>query len=94
LIQCLTGHAHIGSYYDYMSIDEPTSCPCGEILQTRIHLILECPRFNNQRRLLRDKKTKRIDYETLLGTPRGIRRLAKFLEATNAYDKPLEREPP
>ena len=29
VIQCRTGHAHIGSYYDYFEIIEPKSCICG-----------------------------------------------------------------
>jgi len=34
VFQCRTGHAHIGSYYDYFEIQEPKSCSCRSALQT------------------------------------------------------------
>ncbi|KAF9519371.1 hypothetical protein BS47DRAFT_1280097, partial [Hydnum rufescens UP504] len=51
LIQCRTGHAHIGSYYVKFVPDEDRRCQCGEPTQTRDHILYECPIFNDERHL-------------------------------------------
>ena len=85
LIQCRTGHAHIGSYYIKFVPEEDRRCQCGEPTQTRDHILLECPMFIDERHLLGEGE----DCQTrhLLGTTKGIGRLANFLEATAAFTK-------
>ncbi|KAF8289135.1 hypothetical protein DL93DRAFT_2123290, partial [Clavulina sp. PMI_390] len=83
VLQCRTGHAFIGSYYDYFNIPEPTLCPCGAF-QTRNHILPNCPRFDDFRPILKDKKG-RIDLEDLLGTSKGCKRLIRFIKFTRAF---------
>ncbi|KAF9515033.1 hypothetical protein BS47DRAFT_1274510, partial [Hydnum rufescens UP504] len=82
---CHTGHAHTGEFYRRQTIDEPTSCKCGCALQTRDHILLNCPLHNTHRHLL-GKGRQRLT-RSLLGTEKGISRLAAFLEQSGAYDK-------
>lgn len=41
--QCRTGHAFTGEYYARFVPTENVACPCGTHLQTRKHILLECP---------------------------------------------------
>lgn len=88
LIQCRTGHTHVGSYYDYFEILEPRLCECGAF-QTRNHILLYCNLLEDHRYLLRDDNNT-IELQKILGPPKGITRLATFLETTNAFDKTHE----
>ncbi|KAJ3738285.1 hypothetical protein EV360DRAFT_2280, partial [Lentinula raphanica] len=40
---CRTGHAFLGEYYSKFVPNENIDCPCGERLQTREHVLRECP---------------------------------------------------
>lgn len=86
VFQCRTGHAHIGSYYDYFEILEPRGCGA---FQTRNHILLRCNLYAEHRHLLRDDKGN-LDIQKILGTPKGILRLAEFISATGAFSKPNE----
>jgi len=90
VFQCRTGHAHIGSYYDYFEIQEPKSCACGATLQTRNHILLECTIHNEHRHILADANGTTC-LSDILATAKGIERLARFITATGAYDKPPEQ---
>src|SRR5260370_38377957 len=41
-IQCWTGHAHIGEYYQCFVPNEEQDCHCRKLLQTQNHLLFEC----------------------------------------------------
>jgi hypothetical protein len=87
VFQCRTGHAHIGSYYRRFIVEENTECPCGEaVIQTREHILRECTLHNIHRRLLLNKDGE-LNVDELLGSEKGINRLAEFLEETDAYTK-------
>jgi len=45
LVQCRTGNGYTGEYYSRMVPSENVDCPCGERLQTREHILRECPRY-------------------------------------------------
>lgn len=92
LVQCLTGHAHVGSYYAKYVPTEDTHCPCGEVTQTRDHIILSCPLFRRQRRTLRDEDGS-IKIDDLVGTLQGRERLATFLSSSTAFNKALAPPP-
>ncbi|KAF8299656.1 hypothetical protein DL93DRAFT_2030740, partial [Clavulina sp. PMI_390] len=85
LIQCCTGHAHIGSYYDYFHIPEPHACPCGTF-QTHNHILLNCPLHNRHHHLLKDNKGK-IELNNILRTNKGCMRLVQFIRASQAFEK-------
>ena len=90
VFQCRTGHAHIGSYYDYFEIQEPKSCACGATFQTRKHILLECTTHNEHRHILADDNGN-IQLGDILGSVKGIERLARFITATGAYNKPPDQ---
>jgi len=87
VLQCRTGHAHIGSYYDYFAIDEPRSCICGIAFQTREHILTSCTYYENLRHKLEDDSGT-IRLSDVLASTKGIARLANFIAETGAYDKP------
>jgi hypothetical protein len=84
-IQCRTGHAHIGSYYEYFIIEEPHRCECGAF-ETRNHVLLECEQHVAHRNILKNQKGV-IDIRDILGTPSGIIRLADFISTTDTFKK-------
>ncbi|KIK10734.1 hypothetical protein PISMIDRAFT_123996, partial [Pisolithus microcarpus 441] len=46
------GHAFLGEYYSLFVPTEDRSCPCGEPVQTREHVITSCLAFDNNRNVL------------------------------------------
>lgn len=84
--QCRTGHAHIGEYYARFVPTEDRACPCGVASQTREHVLRQCPLYADHRHLLGISPGDR-SMSNLLGTDKGIIRLAKFIEATGAFAK-------
>jgi hypothetical protein len=84
LMQAQIGHTHIGEYYRDFNIPEDISCPCGVAIQTRIHILSECPLFDEHRHLLHDEEQNIIPTD-LFGTKEGIKHLTEFLTKTNAF---------
>ena len=85
LIQFCTGHTHLGEYYRRFIRTEDPACPCGHTTQTRRHILNECPKFARHRPLLGTGRYAQL--ENLIGTEKGIKRLAKFITTTKAIDK-------
>ncbi|KAI5115066.1 hypothetical protein M0805_006802 [Coniferiporia weirii] len=48
-VQVVLGHGHFSAYAAHFLPNLPISCPCGAPLQTREHLLLECPIFQSAR---------------------------------------------
>ena len=42
LVQCQTGHVHIGEYYKKFILTKSTGCTCGTTVQTHKHVIKQC----------------------------------------------------
>ena len=51
LTQLVTGHGRFGFYFRRFAISEEDCCQCGEV-DTAEHLILRCPQYEHQRRVL------------------------------------------
>jgi len=90
-LQCRTGHAHIGDYYRRFVPSENQSCQCSDTLQTRTHILYECKIHFRYRHILGTGRTRSI--ENLLGSEKGIKRLARFLRISRAYDKRESESP-
>jgi ribonuclease HI len=87
LIQSITGHAFFGKYYQRFRPSDPTACPCGQTpLQTREHIICECPIHERARGHLR-KVSKTLSLPIILGTLKGLTAFAKFLADSTAFTK-------
>ena len=71
LVQCRTGHAFIGEYYKQFVPDENVDCPCGEALQTREHILCDCPRYQPHRHIL-STASRDLSLSEILGTKKGI----------------------
>jgi hypothetical protein len=84
LMQAQIGDTHIGEYYRDFNISEDISCPCGAIIQTHIHILSECPLFDEHRHLLHDEEQNIIPTD-LFGTKKGIECSTEFLTKTNAF---------
>jgi ribonuclease HI len=84
LMQARLGHAHIGEYYKKFNIPEEHSCPCGEPIQTREHVLTECPIHDEHRHILLDDELNIIPTD-LFGTKEGITRFTEFLNKTAAF---------
>lgn len=93
LMQCRTGHGYIGEYYQQFHINESIDCPCGEELQTREHILRECPRYEESREELR-KVSRDIVLSDILGTMQGIKALTKFLGKSGAFSRSGEGRTP
>ncbi|QRV95626.1 hypothetical protein RhiJN_23644 [Ceratobasidium sp. AG-Ba] len=87
LTQVLTGHAFIGEYYKRFVPDENTFCHCGEPLQTRQHILLDCPDYADFHHLFITDRGDMLSLPDILGTPKGIEKLIVFLERTKAFTK-------
>nr|GAT48620.1 RnaseH domain transposon factor [Mycena chlorophos] len=86
LVQCRIGHCFSGEYYSRFVPSEDTDCPCGEHIQTREHIICDCPRYDEHRGILR-KTSRHLSLPQILGTKEGITALSKFLDASGAFTK-------
>ncbi|KZV94332.1 hypothetical protein EXIGLDRAFT_611830 [Exidia glandulosa HHB12029] len=88
LTQCRSGHAHTGEYY--RSINKPergVACCCGAAVQTRDHLLVECPLYERYRHILRNASPE-LSVTHLLGTEAGVAATAKFLRRSRAFGRP------
>ncbi|KAF8289634.1 hypothetical protein DL93DRAFT_2047752, partial [Clavulina sp. PMI_390] len=81
-----TGHAHIGSYYSRFVPSESAECSCGHHIQTREHILQDCPLYDRYRHILGEDEEDRA-MEELLGTREGVARLAEFIEISGAFEK-------
>ena len=89
LVQCRTGHAYTGEFrHTFLPLSpDPINCPCDNAtLETRSHILCECPRYNEHRKML-EKASKHLSLPVLLGTNRGIKALAKFLAKSGAFTR-------
>ncbi|KAJ6572773.1 hypothetical protein DFH09DRAFT_916441 [Mycena vulgaris] len=86
VVQCRIGHSLIGECYAKFVPFENVDCSCGEVFQTREHLLRECPLYEDQRHIL-EKVSRNISLPEILGTKEGIDALAKFLDKSGASTK-------
>src|SRR5258708_23373087 len=85
LVQCRTGHAHIGEYYKKFVPTESMGCTCGTTVQTREHVIKQCKNHTRHRPVLGHGRHAQIG--RLMGTVKGIRKLSTFIKRSGAFDK-------
>ena len=94
VLQTRTGHGYTGEFYHDFLRDVDSDCPCGELLQTRHHILAECPIYEEHRHLLREA-SRGLSLPVLLGTKKGIAALTEFIAASGAFTKTgAPRAPP
>ena len=87
ITQILSGHGYIGEYYLNFVHSESPWCPCTDevlnpTLQTRDHILYECPRYEAHRHLIDNRST-----FSLANPKDGLQDFIKFLKATGAFTK-------
>jgi hypothetical protein len=92
-MQVLTGHAFLGEFYNRMIPSEKIDCECGEELQTRQHVLRDCPLFEAERFRLR-KVIPSVDERKIVHSKAGRAALLDFLSNTRAFLKPHRDVPP
>ncbi|KIJ65523.1 hypothetical protein HYDPIDRAFT_58992, partial [Hydnomerulius pinastri MD-312] len=80
------GHGFRGDYYARFVPSESTECQCGHPLQTREHILSDCPLFEPHRHHLRSVSHS-ISPPFILGTKAGLKALNKFIQASRAFAK-------
>ena len=100
VLQCRTGHSYTGEFrQSFLPLSpDPTACPCDpETLETRSHILRECPRFEQHRHILK-KVSRDIVLPDILGTKKGITALADFIYKSGAFSRtgttPTPPQPP
>jgi ribonuclease HI len=100
VIQCRTGHSYTGEFRQaFLPLSpDPTACPCDpETLETRNHILRECPRFAQHHHILK-KVSRDIVLSDILGTKKGIAALADFIHKSGAFTRtgaaPNAQQPP
>ncbi|KAI5118391.1 hypothetical protein M0805_007525 [Coniferiporia weirii] len=83
-VQVVLGHGHFGAYAARFLPDLPISCPCGAPLQTREHLLLECPLFQHARGPL-PVEDRPSAQPPVWGSKLGLGWLFPFLRRTTAF---------
>ncbi|KIJ67387.1 hypothetical protein HYDPIDRAFT_84672, partial [Hydnomerulius pinastri MD-312] len=83
---CRTGHGFFGEYFAHFVPTNDQSCPCGEPLQTREHILAECPIYDDHRETLCEASEDLI-ISDLLGTEEGIKALVTFIRQSGAFKK-------
>ncbi len=91
LIQLRTGHAFIGQYYRQFIPTETINCCCGELIETRLHILQECPLYEEWWHLLNNDENQ-FNLADILGTDDGATKVSSFLEASGAYEKKPRNE--
>jgi hypothetical protein len=93
----ITGHAFTGEYtqrFFPQHTPDQVACQCGEPLQTVEHVIMHCPIFTNARLKHLTTNGRARSFRELLETPKRVQKLLRFLEETQACNKPRAvREP-
>lgn len=86
LVQVQTGHGAFGEYYRRFHINEDIACPCGDALQTRVHILTECPLYEDYQYILR-QVSRNAALPDILGTQAGVKALADFLSNSGAFTR-------
>jgi hypothetical protein len=92
IMQILLGHSFCGEYYSRFVPSESVECPCGHPIQTRTHIITECPLLEPHRHHLRTASHP-LSLPILLSTKTGLKALAKFISASHAFSKSASSTP-
>jgi ribonuclease HI len=89
VLQCRTGHTYTGEFRrSFLPLSpDPIACPCdNETLETRSHILAECPRYTQHRKILQ-KASRYIALPEILGTKKGIAALAEFIQKSGAFSR-------
>jgi hypothetical protein len=87
----ITGHTFVGEYtqrFFPQHTPEQIACPCGELLETVAHILLECPRYTAARRKHLFASGRPRSLPQLFENRTRVLGMLRFLEETGACAKP------
>lgn len=87
LVQIHTGHCFSEEYslrHRYGGGGDEVECACGALVQTRRHILRECPEYEEHRHLLRGFSAE-LDVQGLLSTSGGSKAVVTFAALTGAF---------
>jgi len=86
VMQCRTGHAYTGEFRHRFFPSENIDCPCGEYIETREHILRDCPRYEAHRHHLQ-AVSRDISMPEILGTAEGVEALVNFVRSSGAFTR-------
>ena len=97
ITQISSRHGYLGEYYLNFVFSESPWCSCADevsnpTLQTREHILYDCPRYADHRYLINDRP-----FKSLINPKEGLHDFIKFLKRSGAFTKmglPLPDPPP
>ena len=93
----ITGHTFVGEYtqrFFHQHTPDQIACPCGKLLETVEHILLECPRYTAARRKHLFASGRPRSLPQLFESRTRVLGTLRFLEETGACAKPwAEWEP-
>ena len=78
IIQTLLGRFFCSEYYACFVLTESVSCLCGDLQQTRAHILTDYPIYDAHRHPLR-AVSRTLSLRAILSTKYGLEALAKFV---------------
>lgn len=87
IVQIRTGHCFSGEYslhQRHAAEASDVECWCGAVVQSRLHLLVDCPKYQTHRHILR-KASPELDIRFLLGTAPGLAAVARFAGLSGAF---------
>ena len=83
LVRLRTGHCKLNHYMHRFKIKDSPYCECGNGKETVEHYLLECRKYNEQRKKLRrEVGPGRMRIEKLLGYPKLVKHTLEFVANT------------
>ena len=83
ITQLRTGHCGLNHYLHRFGINESPFCECGYGKETVEHFLLECRKYKEQRKKLREAAgTGNMKVGILLGDPSKIRHTMAYIKET------------
>jgi hypothetical protein len=92
IFQLRVGHVPLNLYLHRFKITDSAQCPaCGHPKETPEHYLLNCPKYAHERWPIRALAGSRLpNFEKLLSSPKFLRPLANYIEATRRFEIKIE----
>ena len=87
IVQLRTGHCGLNFHLHRLGITPSPYCECGSGKETVEHYLLECRKYNEQKRILKAKIRKgRISVARLVGDPRMLNTTIEYIRDTRRFN--------
>jgi ribonuclease HI len=92
IFQLRVGHVPLNLYFHRFKITDSAQCPaCRHPKETPEHYLLQCPKYAHERWPIRALAGGRLPkFEKLLSSPKFLKPLANYIEATRRFEIKIE----